>query len=98
RMIKTPQPVCGAGFGREFRLQPFCDALEAALAHVAKKCVLARKITEKCRLADFKNSYDVINAGLLISLFAKQSNRCFDDLLTQSRLLALTQPWDLLYL
>src|ERR1700722_41576 len=84
--------------GGKFRFEAFRHTFEAELTHIPQNSVLARKIAEESRLANFENFDNIIDPSFLVTLFAEQSDGCVDNLLTKSRLLALPKPWDLVVL
>jgi len=70
----------------------FDDAGEAALADVAKDCIFAGKISEEGGLADLENVDNIVDARVLVTLFAEQFDSGLDNLLAQSRLFAFAKP------
>jgi hypothetical protein len=64
---------------------------EAALADVSQNCIFAGKIPEERWLADLENLDDIINAGVLVAMFAEQSESGLNNLLAQSCLLAFAK-------
>src|SRR6202166_1943411 len=89
------QALRGVSLGGKFGFEVLRHAFEAELTHIPQNSVLAREIAEESRLADFENFDDVIDASFLVALFAEQSDGCFDNLLTKSRLLTFPKPWNL---
>jgi hypothetical protein len=74
----------------------FDDAREAALADVSQNRIFAGKIPEEGWLADVEKLDNVVNAGVLVAMFAEQSNSGLDNLLAQPSLLTFTQAKRLL--
>jgi hypothetical protein len=69
----------------------FDYAREAALADVSQNRIFTGKIPEEGWLADVENLDDIINAGVLVAMFAEQSKSGLDNLLAQPSLLTFTQ-------
>ena len=74
----------------------FDYAGEAAFADISQNCVFTGKIPEEGWLADLENFDNIINAGVLVPLFAEQSKSRVDNLLAQASLLAFAQAKRLL--
>src|SRR6202166_2088167 len=90
------QALRGVSLGGKFGFEVLRHAFEAELTHIPQNSVLAREIAEESRLADFENFDNIIDASFLVTLFAEQTDGGLDNLLAQPRLLALTQPRNLL--
>src|SRR6266702_2074043 len=86
-LIQTAQMFVGRGFTGKLVSQVVGDASKSSPPDFAQNRVLARKITEKSRLADFERLHDIVNACLLVAPLAEQSNCSVDDLLTKTCLL-----------
>src|SRR5215475_13791806 len=67
------------------------DTAETAPPDLAQNGILARKVAEKCRLADFQGRDDVFHPRVLVTILAKQADRSVDNLLPQPRLFALAK-------
>src|SRR5438105_4169971 len=89
--VHSPQSLCRRGVAREFGFQMLLDAAVASPADFAQHCVLARKVAEKCGLADFENLDNVFYPRVLVPVFAEQPNRGVDNLLPQPRLFSLAE-------
>src|SRR5260370_553456 len=90
-LIQTAQVFVGRGFTGKLVSQVLGDAGKSSPPDFAQNRVLAGKITEKSRLADFERLHDIVNACLLIPPLAKQSNCRIDNLLTKTRLLPFAE-------
>src|SRR6266853_5256387 len=90
-LIQTAQMLVGRGFTGKLVSQVLGDAVKSSPSDFSQNGVLARKITEKSRLADFERLHDIVNARLLVPPLAEQSNRSIDDLLTKTRLLPFAE-------
>src|ERR1700686_1129582 len=71
-------------------------AREAALSDVSQNRIFTRKIPEEGWLADLENFDNIINAGVLVPMFADRSKGRLNNLLAQPSLLAFTQAKRLL--
>src|SRR5262249_37930944 len=65
---------------------------EPASPNLTENRVFAREVAKERWLANFQNLHDIFYSGVLITVFAKQANRGFDDFLAKPRLLPLAQP------
>src|SRR5260370_33039464 len=88
-MIQPAQMFGRRGLTRKLVSQVVGDARKSSPPDFPQNRVLARKITEGSRLADFKRLHHIVNTRLLIPPLADQSNRSIDDLLTQTCLFAV---------
>src|SRR5580704_12149934 len=89
--VKPAQALLGGGFRGQFGFQALGLAREGAASDFTQYRILARKIAEKCGLADFEGVNDVVYAGLLVTALAEKMEGGFNDLLAQALLLAFAK-------
>src|SRR6266852_4289666 len=90
-MIQPAQMFGRRGLTRKLVSQVVGDARKSSPPDFPQNRVLARKITEESRLADFKRLHNIVDARLLIPPLAEQSDRSIDDLLTETCLFAFPE-------
>src|SRR5713226_5038095 len=90
-LIQPAQTLRRGSLAGKLFSQVLGDAGKSSPPDFPQNRVLARKITEESRLADFEGLHDIVNARLLVPPLAEQPNRGIDDFLTETRLLAFPQ-------